>query len=104
MNCNMKKQYLIAVIFLTALFLFDGFIANKTVYMKNRNSDKPVTVNPGSGNKNIPVTTDQKQGMSDYHDPGFKKIIQVALVVKDIEASSRRWAELLGQEITRRQG
>jgi methylmalonyl-CoA/ethylmalonyl-CoA epimerase len=31
-----------------------------------------------------------------YRDPGMKKVIQVAIVVRDIEASSRRWAELLG--------
>jgi catechol 2,3-dioxygenase-like lactoylglutathione lyase family enzyme len=31
-----------------------------------------------------------------YHDPGLKKVIQVALVVRDIEASSKRWAAFLG--------
>jgi catechol 2,3-dioxygenase-like lactoylglutathione lyase family enzyme len=34
-----------------------------------------------------------------YHDPGLKKIVQVALVVKDIEASSKLWAELLGMPV-----
>ncbi|MFC2124142.1 VOC family protein [Bacteroidota bacterium] len=33
---------------------------------------------------------------SRYVDPGLKKMVQVAIVVKDIEASSKRWAELLG--------
>ena len=33
-----------------------------------------------------------------YHDPGLKKIAQVAIVCKDIEASSRRWAEVLGMD------
>lgn len=31
-------------------------------------------------------------------DPGFRTITQVALVTKDIEASARRWAALLGVE------
>ncbi len=31
-----------------------------------------------------------------YHDPGLKKVVQVAIVVRDIEASSKLWAELLG--------
>lgn len=34
-----------------------------------------------------------------YHDPGFKKIVQVAIVVKDIEASSKLWADLLGMPV-----
>jgi methylmalonyl-CoA/ethylmalonyl-CoA epimerase len=32
-------------------------------------------------------------------DPGFKTITQVALVTKDIEASAKRWAALLGVEV-----
>jgi len=35
----------------------------------------------------------------DYHDPGLKTVVQVAIVVRDIEASSRRWAELLGMPV-----
>jgi len=34
-----------------------------------------------------------------YHDPGLKKVIQVAIVVRDIEASSKLWAELLGMPL-----
>jgi methylmalonyl-CoA/ethylmalonyl-CoA epimerase len=43
----------------------------------------------------------QKSGTSDisYHDPGLKKVVQVALVVRDIEASSKLWAELLGMPV-----
>jgi methylmalonyl-CoA/ethylmalonyl-CoA epimerase len=33
---------------------------------------------------------------AEYHDPGLRKVIQVAIVVRDIEAASRQWAELLG--------
>lgn len=29
-------------------------------------------------------------------DPGFQKIVQIAIVTKDIEASAKRWAALLG--------
>ncbi|MGC8793026.1 MAG: VOC family protein, partial [Bryobacteraceae bacterium] len=31
-----------------------------------------------------------------YRDPGMKAVVQVAIVCKDIEATTRRWAELLG--------
>ena len=34
-----------------------------------------------------------------YNDPGLKKVVQVAIVVKDIEASSKLWAELLGMPV-----
>lgn len=34
-----------------------------------------------------------------YHDPGLKKVVQVAIVVKDIEAASKRWAELLDMPV-----
>jgi hypothetical protein len=33
---------------------------------------------------------------NNYVDPGFKKMVQVAIVVKDIEAASKRWADFLG--------
>jgi methylmalonyl-CoA/ethylmalonyl-CoA epimerase len=43
----------------------------------------------------------QKSTTSDisYHDPGLKKIVQVAVVVRDIEASSKLWADLLGMPV-----
>ena len=31
-----------------------------------------------------------------YHDPGMKVVTQVAIVCRDIEATSKRWATLLG--------
>ena len=34
-----------------------------------------------------------------YHDPGMQKIVQVAIVCKDIDASAKRWANLLGVEV-----
>jgi methylmalonyl-CoA/ethylmalonyl-CoA epimerase len=34
-----------------------------------------------------------------YHDPGFKKVVQIAIVCRDIEATSKRWAGLLGMEV-----
>jgi len=33
-----------------------------------------------------------------YHDPGMKKVVQIAIVVKDIEAASKKWAQVLGME------
>jgi catechol 2,3-dioxygenase-like lactoylglutathione lyase family enzyme len=33
-----------------------------------------------------------------YHDPGLKKVVQIAIVVKDIEAASKKWAQVLGME------
>ena len=31
-----------------------------------------------------------------YHDPGMKVVTQVAIVCRDVEATSKRWAALLG--------
>ena len=49
------------------------------------------------------VMTGNAQNVStsnhEYHDPGLKKIIQVAIVVHDIEATSKRWADLLGMPV-----
>lgn len=37
----------------------------------------------------------ETQNKITYHDPGLKKVVQVAIVVRDIEATARLWAELL---------
>jgi len=34
-----------------------------------------------------------------YRDPGLKKVVQIAIVVRDIEAASRRWADFLGVDV-----
>jgi methylmalonyl-CoA/ethylmalonyl-CoA epimerase len=34
----------------------------------------------------------------EYHDPGMKAVTQVAIVCRDIEAASKRWAGVLGVE------
>jgi catechol 2,3-dioxygenase-like lactoylglutathione lyase family enzyme len=31
-----------------------------------------------------------------YHDPGMKAVVQVAIVCRDVEATSKRWAAVLG--------
>jgi catechol 2,3-dioxygenase-like lactoylglutathione lyase family enzyme len=31
-----------------------------------------------------------------YHDPGFKAVTQVAIVCRDIDATAKRWAAVLG--------
>jgi catechol 2,3-dioxygenase-like lactoylglutathione lyase family enzyme len=43
----------------------------------------------------------QKKNISEisYHDPGLKKIVQIAVVVHDIEASSKLWADMLGMPV-----
>ena len=43
--------------------------------------------------------TEKQSLLDDYIDPGFSKLVQVAIVVKDIEAASKRWGELLGMEV-----
>jgi methylmalonyl-CoA/ethylmalonyl-CoA epimerase len=39
------------------------------------------------------------QGTAAYHDPGLKKVVQVAIVVRDIEAASKHWAAILGMPV-----
>jgi catechol 2,3-dioxygenase-like lactoylglutathione lyase family enzyme len=34
-----------------------------------------------------------------HQDPGFKTIVQIAVVCRDIEVTARRWAALLGVEM-----
>jgi hypothetical protein len=35
---------------------------------------------------------------AEYHDPGIGRIVQIAIVCKDIEACAARWATLLNQK------
>jgi catechol 2,3-dioxygenase-like lactoylglutathione lyase family enzyme len=46
----------------------------------------------------LPVTA-LCQNKEPYIDPGMNKIVQVAIVCKDIEACSQRWARMLGQKV-----
>lgn len=34
-----------------------------------------------------------------YHDPGMEKVVQIAIVVKDIETAAKHWAELLNKPV-----
>jgi methylmalonyl-CoA/ethylmalonyl-CoA epimerase len=34
-----------------------------------------------------------------YHDPGMKKVVQVGIWVRDIEAASKHWAAVLGMPV-----
>jgi methylmalonyl-CoA/ethylmalonyl-CoA epimerase len=34
-----------------------------------------------------------------YHDPGLKKVIQIAIVVRDIESAAMHWSEVLGMPV-----
>ena len=42
---------------------------------------------------------DPASAQEKYRDPGLKKVIQVAIVVRDIEATSKRWSEVLGMPV-----
>jgi catechol 2,3-dioxygenase-like lactoylglutathione lyase family enzyme len=44
-------------------------------------------------------TANSAAAQGKYHDPGLKKVIQVAIVVRDIEATSKRWSEVLGMPV-----
>ena len=72
----MKKNFFTGSVIFTLIALFTGFCFNVNAQGQSKQT-------PGPG----------------YHDPGLKKVVQVAIVVKDIEASSRRWAELLGMPL-----
>ena len=61
-----------------------------------------VVVISGSAEKysdNKRQTGEESITQDTYNDPGLKKVIQIAIVVKDIEASSKNWAEVLGMPI-----
>ncbi len=47
----------------------------------------------------VVFTANSAAAQGKYHDPGLKKVIQVAIVVRDIEASSKRWSEVLGMPV-----
>jgi len=34
-----------------------------------------------------------------YHDPGMEKVVQIAIVVKDIETAAKHWAALLNKPV-----
>ena len=79
----MKKIYLITLSMIAVVLLIAGY----TLTTSCTNKEKAATQDPVE---------------SRYVDPGLKKMVQVAIVVKDIEASSKRWAELLGKKNSKR--
>jgi len=76
----MKKFYSISFFIFSMMVLFTGI-------MLITSATGTSTINKKS------ASTD------DYVDPGFKKLVQVAIVVRDIEASSKRWAAFLGMPV-----
>jgi len=76
----MKKNFLITLTISTMMLLMTGYRLHAKFY------------NPGNHMKGDSV--DFK-----YHDPGMEKVIQIAIVVKDIEAAAKNWAELLGRPV-----
>lgn len=77
----MKKNYIMTILTLILLMPITGFIPPDTPAENIRDTDK-----------------DQKT-QEKYIDPGLKKVIQIAIVVRDIEAVSRKWADLLGMPV-----
>ena len=47
----------------------------------------------------VALQVNNASAQSKYQDPGLKKVIQVAIVVRDIEATSKRWSEVLGMPV-----
>jgi methylmalonyl-CoA/ethylmalonyl-CoA epimerase len=52
-----------------------------------------------SGALVVALQANNASAQSKYQDPGLKKVIQVAIVVRDIEATSKRWSEVLGMPV-----
>ena len=76
----MKKNFLISILSLAILLMITGY----TLLDRGKN-DRRLAKDPEIQDK--------------YIDPGLKKVIQVAIVVKDIETTSQKWAELLGMPV-----
>ena len=77
----MKKNHLMTFFALTMALVLSGYIlAEKYSDNKRQTGEESIT-------------------QDKYNDPGLKKVIQIAIVVKDIEASSKKWAEVLGMPI-----
>ena len=85
-NNRMRNIYLQTAFALAFVFIMTG---NAQAIEGKRNSG----AGPETG---MPADSTLQ---SRYHDPGLKKVVQVAIVVRDIEASSKLWAELLGMPV-----
>jgi len=77
----MKKNHLMTFFSLTVALILSGYIFSEKY----------------SGN--IRQTSEESITQDKYNDPGLKKVIQIAIVVRDIEASSKKWADVLGMPI-----
>lgn len=76
----MKNNFLITILTLAILLLITGYTS-----LDREKNDKRLAEN--------------REIQDKYVDPGLKKVIQVAIVVKDIETTSQKWAELLGMPV-----
>jgi catechol 2,3-dioxygenase-like lactoylglutathione lyase family enzyme len=77
----MKNNFLMTIYILLLITAITGYT--------------PKDHNPN--NATLPI--EEHVAQDNYIDPGFDKLVQVAIVVKDIEAASKRWGELLGMEV-----
>lgn len=81
LNINpMKKNFLITIIIGISMLMIGGNGSLAKCY----NSDKHTAGD----------TLDTR-----YHDPGMEKVVQIAIVVKDIEKAAKHWAELLNKPV-----
>jgi catechol 2,3-dioxygenase-like lactoylglutathione lyase family enzyme len=76
----MKNNFLITILTLAILLMITGY----------------TSLDRGKNDKRL---TENREIQDKYIDPGLKKVIQVAIVVKDIETTSQKWAELLGMPV-----
>jgi len=77
----MKKNFLMTFSIIVSLTIMTGYTPGERI------SDDSTE------------NTDKQSTEDNYIDPGFSKLVQVAIVVNDIEAASKRWGELLGMEV-----
>lgn len=77
----MKKNSVLTILIITMVLFISGYtlVESKRVNEKH-SAAKEIT-------------------QEAYQDPGLKKVIQIALVVEDIEAASKKWGELLNMDV-----
>ena len=77
----MKNKFLLTSFLIVLLFIMNGNVLK------------------GNENRRAQRIAQKASGKIQYHDPGLKKVVQIALVVRDVEASAKLWAELLGMPV-----
>jgi hypothetical protein len=76
----MKKNFLVTFIFSISMLMISGSGSLAKFYHLDNHSEADTLENR-------------------YHDPGMEKVVQIAIVVKDIETAAKHWAELLNKPV-----